>query len=283
MKIITYALPLFALLMAPPLGQAADSARPRIGDAVNGAKLFEAHCKSRYAKTGIGLFTSDQMNLLTDQQLFSKVSEGECVTSEQPAKFDPGSLAFLDRWDVVAFMRTLHMNLDDFFPKSSRYISKVYEIDDFGLKRYREAVGELKAEARSAAVFTFFDFEGEAGNLAFIPQDPIQLDQLKKRFKAGYLVFLPFAHGEFQGEIGIAMDPKGKVVRMMVHPQAKGASKLNADLAGFEGWGQLGSTTPPKTSKKTKALVAAVFPAYLRAAETVTMYVRDENERTWAD
>lgn len=273
------------LVPVPALARGGDDARPLVGDPVHGEKLFEKNCKSRYKKTGIGLFTSDRMCLLTDEALYAKVGAGECVTPEQPAKFDASKLDFLDRWDVVAFMRTLHMNLDDFFPKAGRYISKVYEIDDFGLKRYKEVVGPLAKKDRSAAVFTFFDFEGEDGNLTFVPQDPIKLDQLKKDKKAGYLVFLPFSHDGFEGELGIAMDKQGAITKLYVHPDAKNAETLNADLSRLEGLGKLGSTAPFKTSggKKIAALAKSVFPAYLRAAESVTMYVREENERTWAD
>lgn len=264
---------------------AEEAIRPKVGDALHGAKLFEKHCKSRYKATGIGLFSSAKMTLLTDRALFAKVSEGDCVTDEQKAKFDPEGLSYLDRWDMVAFMRTLHMNLSDFFPTGSRYIAKVYTIDEFGLRRVASAAAPLPEDQRSAAVFTFFDFEGEEGNLTFVPQDPIKLDQLKKDQKAGYLVFLPMEHGEFSGEVGIAMDAQGAITTIRVHPGAEGAELLNASLARFEGMGRLGQSEPFKVSggKKMAELAKTVFPLYMRAMETVTMYIREERERTWAD
>lgn len=262
----------------------AEEMRAAVGDARNGGKLFEQLCKSRYAETGIGLFTSDAMNLFTDDALFARVSAGDCVTREQKEKFDPSKLSFLDKWDVVAFMRTLHMNLSDFFPTAGRYVAKTYEIDDFGKKRIADAARPLKKGETSAAVFTFFDFEGEEGELTYVPQDPIKLDQLKKDQKAGYLVFLPFKHEGFEGELGVAMDASGVMTKLMVHPAAPGAQALNAALERFVGMGKKGQTEPFEVGGgKSKALAAALFPVYLRAMETVTMYDREENERTWAD
>ncbi len=258
--------------------------RPLVGDVLNGAKLFNKHCKSRYKKTGLGLFTSDQMNLLTDKTVYAKLKSGECITPEQKEKFDGKSVSYLELWDMTAFIRTLHMTLDEFFPVSGRYICKSYEIDKFGLERLKEATGKTPKE-KAASVFTFFNFEGEEGRLAFIPQDPIQLDHLKKDKKAGYLVFMPFKYQKFNGEIGVAMDGNGKIIRIGVHKDAKGAELLNKSLSRFTGLGRKGQSEPFKISggKKMAKLSKAVFPIYMRAMETVTMYDREERERTWAD
>jgi hypothetical protein len=277
--------PFFAITLAAAPALAADAARPLVGDPIHGAKLFEEHCKSRYKTTGLGLFTSDAMNLITDDELYARVDEGDCVTEEQPAKFDADGLSYLDKWDMVAFMRTLHMNLSDFFPEASRYVAKTYTIDEYGLGRIAKAAEPLPEDEQSAAVFTFFDIEGEAGNLTYVPQDPIKLDQLEKDQKAGYLVFLPMEHDGFEGEVGIAMDPRGVIEKMMVHPDAEKAELLNTHLARFEGRGRKGQTQPFEVSggRAVKRLAKVVFPLYLRAMETVTMYDREENERTWAD
>lgn len=278
-------LALLPLLLAPTMAFAAEDARPLVGDPLNGAKLYEKHCRSRYKATGTDLFHSADMALMTDAALYAKVSSGSCVTDEQKEGFDASKLSYLEMWDMVAFMRTLHMNLSDFFPEAARYIAKVYTIDEHGLKRIAEAAKPLREEQHSAAVFTFFDFDEEKGNLTFVPQDPIKLDQLKKDKKTGYLVFLPMKYQDFQGEVGIAMDAQGVVKKMFVHPDAKGAELLNTSLARFEGMGRLGQSEPFKVSggKQMAELSDAIFPVYLRAMESVTMYIRDERERTWAD
>lgn len=269
-------------LSAFPSGEPAAESRPLMGDPVHGAKLFEELCKSRYVETGVALFDSAELALLTDAQLYARIGEGSCVTDEQPEPFDASKLDYLDKWDVLAFIRTLHLNLADFFPEASRYVSKVYTIDEFGLKRVAAAASPLPPEQRSAPVFTFYDFEGEQGNLRFVPQDPIQLDQLKRDKKSGYLVFLPLKHGEFQGEVGIGMDAQGVITKLMVHPDAPGAAGLNAALSDFTGQGRLGQSEAFRV-KKHPALSKAIFPLYMRAMETVTMFIREERDRTWAD
>src|SRR5947207_1000691 len=82
----------------------------------------------------------------------------------------------------------------------------------------RPRAGERRgANDKSAPVFTFFTFEGEEGRLQLVPQDPIKLDQLKKKNKVGYLVFVPLRSESYKGEVGIAMDGGGKITRIAVH------------------------------------------------------------------
>jgi hypothetical protein len=118
-----------------------------------------------------------------------------------------------------------------------------------------------------------------------VPQEPIKLDQLKKDKKAGYLVFMPFKTDNFDGELGIGMDKEGKMTRVLVHSKASSADLLNKSLSRFEGMGKKGQKEPFKIGggKPMEKLAADLFPVYMRAMETVTMYDRDENERTWAD
>ncbi len=274
-----------AAAFAASSAAAADALRPLVGDPAHGAKLFEKHCKSRYVETGLGLFTSDAMNLLTDEELAARFGAGDCVTPEQKEKFDGSALGFLDRWDVVAFVRSLHMNLSDFFPSASRYVAKTYTIDKYGLDRIAKAASPLAKDKQSAAVFTFFKFPQEEGDLTYVPDDPILLDQLKPVNKVGYLVFLPIQYDGFSGEIGVAMDRDGVIAKMMVHPKAKGAGPLNDSLTKFTGLGRKGQSAPFTVGggPKMKQLADAIFPLYLRAMETVTMYDREEKERTWAD
>ena len=162
------------------------------------------------------------------------------------------------------------------------------------LYRARALFANLTAVARTTPIFqeygveelfTFFDFDGEEGNLSYVPQDPILLDQLKKDKKSGYLVFLPFKTKGFEGEIGVAMDKGGAITSIAVHKKAKGADLLNKSLSRFKGLGKKGQSQPFKIGggKQMAKLAKAVFPVYLRAMETVTMYDREENERTWAD
>jgi hypothetical protein len=263
-----------------------------VGDPVNGKKLYGTTCAACHGeggsggRTGIALTDSGRMNLIRNDQMFAQIEKGEGLKKGKEHAFSK-ELKYLDIWDVVAYVRTLHMTLDGFFPQAGRYVSKEYTIDKFGLDRIKEAAGvSLQGNDQKAAVFTFFDFDGEAGNLTYVPQDPIRLDHLKKKLKSGYLVFLPFEDGSgFKGELGIAMDPKGVITKLAVHDAAKGAELLNKSLSRFSGMGQKGQKEKFKIGggKPMEQLADKVFPTYLRAMETVTMYDREEKERTWAD
>jgi len=224
MKLLT-----LALLSIAGRAEAADVLL--VGDPLNGKKLYQNTCSACHGeggsggRTGIALTDSGRMNLIRNDQMFGQIEKGEGLKKPKDHAFSK-ELKYLDTWDVIAYVRTLHMTLDQFFPQAGRYVSKEYTIDKFGLDRIKEAAGlALQGNDQKGAVFTFFDFEGEAGNLSYVPQDPIRLDHLKKKFKAGYLVFLPFEDGNgFKGEIGVAMDPKGVITKIAVEP--KGGSGL---------------------------------------------------------
>jgi hypothetical protein len=280
-----------ALMMIAGTAQAATET-VLVGDPVNGKKLYGKVCSACHGdagsggRTGIALTDSGRMNLIRNQQMFGQIEKGEGLKKPKDHAFGK-ELPYLDVWDVIAYVRTLHMTIDEFFPQAGRYVSKEYTIDKFGLERIKEATGHmLQGNDQKGAVFTFFDFDGEAGNLTYVPQDPIRLDHLKKKFKSGYLVFLPFDDGSgFKGEIGIAMDPKGVITKVAVHDELKGADLLNKSLSRFSGMGQKGQKEKFKVGggKPMENLAEKVFPTYLRAMETVTMYDREEKERTWAD
>lgn len=265
------------------------SERPWVGDPVNGKKLFARECGACHGddgkggRTGVSLGDSGALNLVPDDAMFGAIKNGDGLKKPKEHAF-ASKLGYLDIWDVVAHTRSLHMTLDAFFPGASRYVCKPYAIDTHGLDRLKQATGK-ELRDKSAAVFTFFTFEGEDGTLRYVPQDPIQLDQLKKNKKSGYLVFLPFETKGFSGELGIGMDGSGQITKLSVHAAAPGADVLNKSLAQFSGLGKKGQKDPFKVSggKPMDELALDVFPLYLRAMETVTMYDREETERTWAD
>lgn len=261
-----------SLLMLPLTlaTSAAWASAPLLGDFRNGEKLLSEECTKLTGQ--IQQDSSDQMNLILPEALQALVKT-HCSAS----------LGYLDRWDVVAALNTRFMPLQGFFPKSSRYLAKRYAMDKFGLKRVSTAT-KKPIKAFEASVFTFFQFPGEEGAHRYVPQDPIQLDHLKKDNKIGYLVFVPFDLDGAQ-EIGVAMDPSGVITRLEVHGNAHQA--LNTELARFAGQGKKGQSQPfateKRASKREKKLSQAVFRAYMLAMESATMYDREERERTWAD
>jgi len=275
------------LLLALPATAFAQDEVPAVGDARNGGKLYAAQCSACHGdggkggRSGVALTDSSRMTLLRDEQVYAVIARGEGVKKEKDHKFE-SKLSLLDIWDVISYVDTLHLELGGFFPDASHYVAKEYEIDEHGLKRIGDAAGQAPKD-KKAAVFTFF--KKDDNPLLYVPQDPIKLDALKKKDKVGYLVFLPFKTTGFDGEIGVAMDASGKIKKLAVHESVANAELVNKSLSRFEGLGKKGQKEPLKPGgDKTMAQIATdLFPVYLRAMETATMYDRDENERTWAD
>jgi hypothetical protein len=251
------------------------------GDPIHGRSLFSERCGEEAARATL---LSSEMSAFEDVELHRRFSSGSCVDSART--FDTSDIDYLDAWDMVAFVRTRHLGIEDFFPQAGRYIEKVYTIDDFGQGRIRKALGRIDGGLEHR-VFTFFDFEGEEGNLRKVPNDDfIALDDLNKEDKSGYLVFVPFQTGNVRTEVGISMDPSGVIRKVRVHGTVEGADQINRQLAAFEGLGKLGQSQPfslPRARRDAQALVKPLFRSYVYGAEAITMYVRDERERTFGE
>jgi hypothetical protein len=280
---------LLSLLAMPAAALGATDDRPWVGDPVNGKKLYARECAGCHGddgtggKSGVSLRDSGRLNLVTDESMVAIINSGKGLKHNEGHKLQD-KLSFLDVWDVIAHVRSMHLMLSAFFPGASRYVAKVYAIDDHGLERIEKATGAKPKDA-SAACFTFFTFPDEPGRLSFVPPDPIQLDQLKKPLKTGYLVFLPFETEGYKGEAGIGMDKDGKITKLAVHAGTSGADLMNKTLSRFVGLGKKGQKEPFKVGggKTVDRVQKDVFALYERAMETATMYDREENERNWAD
>lgn len=276
------------LALGAPLAQAEELAL-WVGDPESGKKLYGKECASCHGadadggRSAISLRDSGRLNLLRNEQLFGMIESGKGLKKPGEHQFKR-QLSFLETWDVVQHVRGQHLVIQSFFPEASRYVAKVYQIDNHGLERIKAATGK-KAKLEKAAVFTFFNFEGEEGNLSYVPDDPIRLDELKKDKKAGYLTFVPFKTTGFDGELGIAMDKDGVITKLAVHQKDQKAELLNKSLSRFTGLGRKGQKEFFKVAggKQVADLAADVFPLYLVAMESATMYDREETERTWAD
>lgn len=264
----------------------------QVGDAVHGQKLYAkacAQCHGDDAEGGPsapGLRAAAQMNLRRDDDLVAAIRLGRRPDgSSIPDHRFRDKMSYLDTWDLVQVIRDGHLGLRDFFPQAARYTAKAYEIDEYGLERITEATGAAPPE-KGATVFTFFEVEGEDGAMRYVPQDPVLLDRLSRDHKIGYLVFLPFRRAGYQGDLGIAMDATGKILRLQVvvpdGSKRRKAEALNRSLKAFVGLGKKGQKKPFR-ARRAAGLQKEMFAMYLRAMETVTMYDREERERTWAD
>jgi hypothetical protein len=273
MRLTVLLLPLVALPAA------AEAQTVHQGDFIHGRTLFARYCGADAARATL---SAAEMTAIQDPSLHAAFSQGRCVDSAKT--FSPEAVDFLSAWDMVAFVRTRHLRVSDFFPEAARYLLEEYTVDQFGEKRLKENLGRLP-DGRTHRVFTLYDFEGEKGQLNFVPQDPLLIDELEKDEKLGYLVFLPMNTPHGRAEVGIAVDDQGRVRSARVHRTEDEAEKINAALASFEGQGRLGGPgqfdAPPRSP--AGRYVDDFRQAYLLAMESVTMFIREERERTWSN
>ena len=169
-----------------------DEVLPKLGDITHGTFLHAQLCSAQeqapknsidsklVALCSLHLDKSGLMNLQSDQALYDMVFKALKNKRYKPQQV-PTTLS-LDAWDIVAAIRNRHLVLADFFPQSKRYIVKEYSLDSHG----EERIVKLAQEApivKSSHIYVFFSPKDMQGNLSFVPQDPMQLEGLKKKDK----------------------------------------------------------------------------------------------------
>jgi len=302
------ALVLVLLLGSPALALAGP--RPLLGDFHRGAQLYRLNCQSCHGAEGRGnglmarsltpapgKVVGTALNIgRSDADLFKLLHDGGPalqLPATMPAFGD--ELGELELWDLVAFLRHGSYEVADFFPEAGRYLVKSYTLDTYAQQRLTRAFGApASPDQASMEVVTVF----KGGNAQGAPpvlksQDPITLDSLKPHDRIGYIVFvdaqLPL--DEKPLPVAIATDRDGKVVKALSTAGVDDAAR-DAYLQGYVGQGHKGQHPPliaPKLAKGKKAKpskdakLLGFDAAYARAMEAVTMYDKEERDRTWAD
>jgi hypothetical protein len=241
----------------------------------------------------------------SDQNLFDAITHGGTGVSKSALMPAFGStLTSLDAWDLVAYLRRDAPRVVDFFPSAGRVLAKSYTLDVFALERLQKALGTaVTPDLTTLQVVTVFNGDREPGVAPVIEaQDPVTLDTLKPKDKLGYLVFVSvqLPGDEAALPIALATDPKGHILKASSMAGAAVDAARNTLLAGLVGQGQKGGVqTPLKVAvvkpaklpkgQKPKPAPAAAGPlltldaGFARAMEAVTMYDKEERDRTWAD
>lgn len=296
---------LFALLLAAPSLARADVI-PAEGDARRGAGLFRINCAGCHGPEGRGDgFLAKSLKPApkpmggtayaiahSDAELFDIIKDG-ISSSPMPAFGD--ALSELERWDLIAFIRAGSHGVTDFFPSAGRYLVKDYALDQYALERLQKALGTAVAPPeRTIEVATVFNGDRAPGQPPIVePQDPVTLDSLKPKDRLGYIAFVSAQlPGDAKPEpIAIATDREGKIVKALSLNGRDDAARDKL-LAAYVGQGKKGPHLPlqgpREKSKKQKPLpegatLTGFDAAYARAMEAITMYDKDERDRTWAD
>ncbi len=283
---------------------------PMNGDISNGTRLYRVHCTVCHGFHGSGdgparatlkkapadHRNGSLMNARDDQMLLSTVLNG-CHTrgcSKAMPAFGDG-LNSLDAWDLVAYLRSLHMPLVNFFPKVSQYLVKQYHIghlgnDDFKdgqMERLKKYAGRVSPQDLTKTIFPLFKADSRRPNPELVPQEPRRLARLKKADKLGYVLFMEMiGPRKRKVPIGLAIDRNYAIVKLVTTLDDPGqAGEYNRRLEKYVGMGKRGDAPKFKTgrAKVNRIFDKAVIRVYALAVEAANAFELEERERSWAD
>ncbi len=270
------------------------------GDVREGSRLFSIHCAACHGPEGTGdgtvrtrpspadLTDPSRMNLLSDTQLLELIRKGGPVLGRRDAMpgFEEG-ISNLELWGLASFLRTRHLSITDFFPFAANYWGESYTIDEWGLERYEQIVGEpLPEDERSYVVLGIYRGTPGPEGPALIPDDPREIAKIKREDKVGYIAFVPMEIPGISGEqvLGISMDNNGIVYDIMANTQDEDLARRVQDvLFDYIGEGRKGMRQPFTARGPAAELAASWTETYHRAMEAVVMFDKAERDRHWAD
>jgi mono/diheme cytochrome c family protein len=287
-----------ALACLPAFSAQADSGQIRLGDLVEGSRLFAIHCASCHGDDGTGggavrttppasdLTDPSRMNLMSDRQVFELLRQGGPALGRQATmpRFD--ELSALELWSLVAYLRSRHLSVTDFFPHAESYWGERYTIDEWGLERYEQVVGQALPEGEQSFVVLgiYSGTQGPDGP-RLIPNDPREIARIDRRSRVGYITFVPMEVPGIPGQhvLGISMNNDGIVFDIKANTtDAALARRIESTLSRFEGEGSKGQRQP-FTVRGAAPLARAWTHVYFRAMEAVVMFDKAERDRHWAD
>ncbi len=301
----------FVFVSFPALyGSADESELPVMGDVTNGTRLYRVHCSVCHGFSGTGdgpakvtlkkapanLRDGSLMNARDDSMLFSTIQAGcrKSGCSETMPGFGK-ELSVLDVWDVLAYLRSIHIPLRWFFPGVDQYVVKRYHIGHMGnedfqdgqKERLRKRIGKVTPKELYQTVFTLFKASKHRRSPELVPQQPRRLAQLKKPDKLGYVLFM-----QMQGPrgkkvpVGISLDVNYTITKLVATLADPGiAGEYNKRLEKYVGMGKRGDDPKFKTGKDkvSKIFDKAVQHIYALAVEGANSFELEEKDRSWAD
>ncbi len=310
LKICKLALPAALLVSVVVSPSAADESLPFIGDVTNGTNLYRMNCAVCHGFNGSGngpatstLKTKPAdhcdgslMNARDNQMIYRAIQLG-CKGAGCQGAMPPfgDSLDKLDTWDLVAYLRSLHMPITAFFPKIDQYLVKRYTIGELGnrdfkegqMERLKEVLKKVNPADLPQTVFTLFRSHRRRPSPELVPQEPRRLAQLHKDNKIGYVFFMTLIGPRGKKiPVGLALDSSYTIAKLVTTLSDPGvAGEYNRRLEKYVGMGHRGDL--PKFSisrdKVGKAFDRAATRVYMLAVEAANAYELEERERSWAD
>lgn len=251
---------------------AASVERPVAGDVAHGDKLLK--------KAGVDKVRVDGawLNRYADADLLALLEAGKDGFPEIETD------NVLDRWDVLASLRTRNTDLRDLRLGADAVLVVDTKLDDNAQKRLTDQgklpVASIQNDRRVFALFKLGDDEA----LTYVNiKDNKKRDALKKDKKVGYVVFLPLPGLRGGGyEAAFAVDKDIRIQQVTIRgPDGSTPADLNQAAQKFVGKGTRGKYDELKSQGGTKAtgeLSKPLSQAFLMAMEAVYMFEIDERE-----
>lgn len=269
------------------------------GDIMAGERRYRLDCFSCHGISGGGdgyaasLFNPPPvnfrdprvMNMKENSRIFAVIKEGGSKMLGRDSYMPAFGKGYndLDMWDIVSYLRSLHIKVDNFFPNAAYYIAKDYRITSLGRERIEKAIKEkIQENEETVTVYTVFRADKpHIGGAEYIPQDPNKMDLLKKPLKLGYLVFFKVKTlGNTQ--VGISFDPSGKIIKILPSDISRSTSMAKY-LSPFAGQGKRGKYKVFKLKGVPNKILLELYKDYLIALEAAFVYEKEERDRTWME
>lgn len=251
----------------------------QLGDAMHGKALCEARCKKDVAAAGL----QGQAPTYLASEFAAALDDRGLLT----AMLAPGgSLSAMERANLVYYLRSLHLPVQDFFPNAAHVLTNSFTINQYGKERLADTAGlKLTDDESTATVFVIYKSDTPTPSPMLINYDDrVARDRLKKGNKIGYLVFLSLKGDNKGKELGIAMglEPTYPIEKLIARDASgKRDTGFNKSLDAFVGQGKFNDKK--SLAKGPTAVANKLLPTYLTAAELATMYYADEREFTAFD
>jgi len=248
-------------------------------------------------KTAPAVHTDGSLMNARDNQMIYRTIQLGCKGSgckgAMPAFGD--DLNKLETWDLVAYLRSLHMPLAAFFPEVDQYLVKTYHIGQVGnrdfkegqMERLKKVLKKVQPKELVQTVFTLFRSQRRRASPELVPQEPRELAKLRKDDKIGYVLFMELAGPRGRRvPVGLALDDGYSIVKLVAAVREPGlAGEYDRRFEKYVGLGKRGDLPDFKISKDKvgKFFDQAVTRIYMIAVEAANAYEMEERERSWAD
>ncbi len=271
MRTITWAL---GACLAVALVSSSGLARPKVGDAIHGGKVFKRSSKRPVKVDGAWI------NAISDSGAVKYTKAGKRgfprVTSDN----------VLDHYDVVAYVRSRNSDMRDLMDGGSHVLVASGTMDKYAIERLKErAEVEVSKSQKQGRVFVFYDLGKRSdGQVTLVsPKNSKKRDKLKPNKKLGYVVFQKLEglrDGKYEAAFAVNKDIEITAVEIRA-PDGTVPDDLNRAaqrLVGKGGRGKYDLVKLVGAGKAVRELEKPLSHAFLVGMETVYMYEVKERD-----